>query len=72
MKKSSSTPMMTGGTPVSSTKGVAKPRNQRGARGQAAMAPRRLPMMKLRIVVTTSRPSVHGIDCMMRSVTVEG
>jgi hypothetical protein len=36
------------------------------------MAPSRLPMMKARMVVTSSRPMVHGSDCAMSSVTVEG
>ena len=72
MKNSSSTPMITGGTPVSSTNGVAIERTQRGAFGQAEMAPRRLPMTKLRMVVTSSRPKVQGSAWAMMSVTVDG
>ncbi|MDF2984477.1 MAG: hypothetical protein K0Q69_4249 [Devosia sp.] len=64
--------MMTGGTPVSSTKGVAIPRSQRGDLGQAEMAPRRLPMMKLRMVVNSSRKKVQGRAWLMMSVTVAG
>ena len=60
MKNSSSTPMRTGGTPVSRMNGVAIVRSQRGERGQAAMAPSRLPMTKLRIVVTSSSPMRPG------------
>ncbi len=29
-------------------------------------------MTKLRIVVTSNKPSVHGMACMIRSSTVEG
>ncbi len=64
--------MITGGTPVSSTNGVAMLRTQRGARGQAETAPSRLPMMKLRMVVTSSNPNVQGRAWEMMSVTVEG
>ena len=63
---------MTGGTPVSSTKGVAIERSQRGALGHAEMAPSRLPMMKLRTVVTSSRKKVQGRAWLMMSVTVDG
>ena len=59
--------MMTGGTPVSRMNGVAIWRSQPGAFGHAATAPSRLPMMKVRMVVTSSRPMVHGSDCAIRS-----
>ncbi len=72
MKNSSSTPMITGGTPVNRMKGAAMVRSQRGDFGQAATAPRRLPMMKLRMVVTSSSARVHGIACRIRSVAVAG
>jgi hypothetical protein len=64
--------MITGGTPVSNTKGVATARAQPGARGQAAIAPSRFPITKLRMVVTSSRPRVQGSACMMTSITVDG
>jgi hypothetical protein len=71
-KNSNSTPIRTGGTPVSRMKGVARARIQRGERGQPAIAPKNVPITKLRIVVTTRRPSVQGIDCAIRSMTVVG
>ena len=64
--------MITGGTPVSRMKGVAMPRIHFGARGHAAIPPSRLPMTKLRIVETSSRPIVQGKDCAIRSDTVDG
>ena len=64
--------MSTGGTPVSRMNGVAIARIQRGDARPGRDGAQQVPMMKLRIVVTTRRPSVQGIDCAIRSVTVVG
>ncbi len=64
--------MSTGGTPMRSTKGVARLRSQRGAAGQAATAPSRFPMTNERTVQTNSSDMVQGRDSMSSAHTVLG
>ena len=71
-KNSNSTPISTGGTPCRRMNGVAAPRIQSGARCHAAIAPNRLPMTKLRTVVTIKSPIVHGSASRINSITVVG
>ena len=57
---------------MSSTNGVAMVRSQVGARGQAAMAPIKLPIMNDRTVVTRTSENVQGSASIISSQTVLG
>ena len=61
-KKSKKIANNTGGTPVNMINGVAIARNHPGDRGQAAIAPSKLPIINDKIADTNNNDIVHGND----------